>query len=529
MLHSLQSRGGMVTAPHHLAAQAGAAVLREGGNAVEAMVATAAAIAVVYPHMNSLGGDGFWLIHTPGAAAPVAVRACGGAAQAADAAFYQAHGDAAIPTRGPRAALTVAGAIGGWAEALEVARAWGGKPLPLARLLEDAIRHAREGMPITTSQVELTRTKWAELEHVPGFAAAFAPEGQPRRGDTLRQPRIAATLQRLAEAGLHDFYRGDLARSIARDLQALGSPLALADLEGWQAQRVAPLSVQLSAGSVFNQPPPTQGVSSLAILGLFDRLGVGQAEGFDHVHGLVESTKRAFAWRNKHVGDPAYMRADPAAFLQAAALDAEAARIDKARAAPWPEPTEPGDTVWMGAADAQGNVVSYIQSIYWEFGSGIVLPETGLHWQNRGASFTLGAGPNQLAPGRLPFHTLNPALAHLKDGRVLAYGTMGGEGQPQTQAAVFTRHVLFGQDMQAAVTAPRWLLGRTWGDHSTNLKLESRADPALVDQLRAAGHDVQVVGAFEDMMGHAGAVAFHPDGRIEGATDPRADGVCAAV
>src|SRR5690606_1920177 len=136
---------------------------------------------------------------------------------------------------------------------------------------------------------------------------------------------------------------------------------------------------------------------------------------------------------------------------------------------------------WMGAADAAGRVVSYIQSIYWEFGSGIVLRESGVHWQNRGASFTLAPGPNQLAPGRLPMHTLNPALARLADGRTLAYGTMGGEGQPQTQAAVFTRHAMFGQDLQAAVSAPRWLLGRTWGEDSTNLKIESRVDARVVD------------------------------------------------
>jgi oxamate amidohydrolase len=158
-----------------------------------------------------------------------------------------------------------------------------------------------------------------------------------------------------------------------------------------------------------------------------------------------------------------------------------------------------------------------------------VLQDSGVNWQNRGASFTLTPGPNELAPGRLPFHTLNPALARLADGRTLAYGTMGGEGQPQTQAAVFTRHAMFGQDLQAAVSAPRWLLGRTWGEDSTNLKIESRADATLVDALRAAGHDVQVVGPWEDMMGHAGAVSVHPGGLIEGATDPRADGICAAV
>ena len=174
-------------------------------------------------------------------------------------------------------------------------------------------------------------------------------------------------------------------------------------------------------------------------------------------------------------------------------------------------------------------VVSYIQSIFWEFGSGVVVPGTGVLWQNRGSSFTLSPGPNQLAPGRLPFHTLNPALARCDDGRTLAYGTMGGEGQPQTQAAVFTRHVLFGQDMQAAINAPRWLLGRTWGDTSTNLKLEARFSPELVAQLRQAGHQIELLDDYSDQMGHAGAVAVHPNGIIEGATDPRADGACASV
>ena len=530
MLHSLTCRGGMLSAPHHLAAQAGANVLRDGGNAVEAMVAAAAAIAVVYPHMNSIGGDGFWLIAEPGRE-PVAVRACGSAAGLASPGYYADHGESVIPTRGPRAALTVAGAVGGWAEALAVAAPWGAA-LPLSRLLAQARDHAIAGVPVTRSQVALTAAKWGELAEVSGFAETFAPRGLPALHDTLSQPRLAVTLEQLGRAGLDDFYRGELARSLAADLQAVGSPLRLADLQAYRAQRVAALSVDLSAGRVYNQPPPTQGVASLAILGVFDRLGVTQGDGFAHLHGLVESTKRAFLWRNAHVGDPEAMAArgsDPLVFLADASLDRQAARIDPARAAPWPQTALPGDTIWMGAADAQGRVVSYIQSIYWEFGSGIVLTESGVNWQNRGSSFTLAAGPNVLVPGRQPFHTLNPALARLKSGAVLAYGTMGGEGQPQTQAAVFTRHALFGQNLQAAISAPRWLLGRTWGDDSTNLKLESRFDPALVGALRAAGHDVQLVGDYDDMMGHAGAVKVHPNGVIEGATDPRADGICAGL
>ncbi|MEO8409089.1 MAG: gamma-glutamyltransferase [Propionivibrio sp.] len=457
MLYPLSARGGMVTAPHHLAAQAGVAILREGGNAVEATVAAAATIAVVYPHMNGIGGDGFWLIAELGCA-PVAVQACGASAGLASLAYYREHGDTAIPTRGPRAALTVAGAVGGWTAALDVAAPWG-KPLPLAHLLGDAIRHARDDVPVTRSQVALMHSKWPELKAVPGFAETFTANGLPTLGAFQRQPRLAATFEQLARAGFDDFYRGDLARSMAGDLEAVGSPLRLADLERYRAALVERLAVELAAGRIYNHPPPTQGVASLAILAIFERLGVADGESFAHIHGLIEATKRAFIWRNAEVGDPSRMRADPHDFLAPASLAREAAAIDRQRAAPWPPLAAPGDTVWLGAADRHGRVVSYIQSIYWEFGSGVVLPASGINWQNRGASFTLRDGPNVLQPQTLPFHTLNPALARLRDGRTLAYGTMGGEGQPQTQAAFFTRHVLYGQNLQQAITAPRWLLG----------------------------------------------------------------------
>ena len=199
--------------------------------------------------------------------------------------------------------------------------------------------------------------------------------------------------------------------------------------------------------------------------------------------------------------------------------------IDPARAGDWRRGGTDSDTVWLGAMDQYGNAVSFIQSIYWEFGSGVVLPETGITWQNRGASFALDPDAlNPLQPGRKPFHTLNPALARFDDGRVMSYGTMGGEGQPQTQAAVFSRHVRFGMPVQAAITAPRWLLGRTWGSDSTNLKIESRFPEQVIEALRAAGHDVEVVGPFSDLMGHAGALVRRPDGIIEAGSDPRSDG-----
>jgi gamma-glutamyltranspeptidase/glutathione hydrolase len=229
--------------------------------------------------------------------------------------------------------------------------------------------------------------------------------------------------------------------------------------------------------------------------------------------------------RDRVIADPRRSVEPLDRYLAASFLDAEARRIDRRKAARWPAPHGAGDTVWMGAADASGLVVSYIQSLYWEFGSGCVLPATGVVMQNRGASFSLDAGAlNALAPGRLPFHTLNPALAVLKDGRVMAYGTMGGDGQPQTQAALFTRHVLYRQPLDAAIDAPRWLLGRTWGSPQTGLRLESRFDGNLVDRLLSAGHAVEVLPeAYSDSMGHAGAVVLHPDGRMDAAHDPRAD------
>ncbi len=524
MLKTRRAWRGMVTAPHHLAAEAGLSVLKEGGNAVEAMVAMAAAIAVVYPHMNSIGGDGFWQIAAPDEDV-VGIDACGAAAAAASPEFYADRGLANIPERGPLAALTVAGTIAGWDAALEIARGWG-RTMPLSRLLADAVHHARAGIAVTAGQRANTASKLDGLKDAPGFVETFLVDGAvPGEGARFRQPRLAGTLERLADAGLDDFYRGEIADALARDLDSVGSPLAAGDLARHRASRVTPLSVNISAGKLYNMPPPTQGLASLMILALFDRLGVAEAEGFAHVHGLIEATKRAFLVRDRHVTDPDFMTRDAQEFLDPAFLDAEAAKIDRRTALPWPQPAIPGDTVWLGAMDGAGRAVSFIQSLYWEFGSGVVLPETGILWQNRGISFALDVrATNPLVPGRKPFHTLNPALARLADGRVVVYGTMGGEGQPQTQAVVFTRHVLFGQGLQAAVTAPRWLLGRTWGEESVSLKLEDRFDPALVQALCNAGHAIELLGPFDDLMGHAGAVTRHPDGLLEGASDPRSDG-----
>ncbi len=525
MINTTLGSGGMITAPHHMAAEAGRDVLCEGGTAVEAMVTAAAVIAVVYPHMNAIGGDGFWLVGAPGEA-PVGIDACGPAAGLATPGWYRERGHAAIPARGPAAALTVPGTIAGWQAALAQPGASSGR-LPLARLLAPAVALARAGVPVTAGQAELTHAKLDQLIDVPGFADTFlsADGSVPGYGARIVQQQLADTLEQLGRAGLDDFYRGDLAQSMATHLEALGSPLRRNDLEAFEALCVEPLSLGTGNTRLYNMPPPTQGLASLMILGVFDRLGITAGEGFAHVHGLVEATKQAFRVRDSHVTDPDYMPTPAARFLDADRLAAAAHDIDPAHAAPWPHPAAPGDTIWMGAIDAEGRSVSFIQSIYWEYGSGVVLPDTGVLMQNRGMSFGLEPDhPQALAPGRRPFHTLNPAMARFDDGRQMVYGTMGGEGQPQTQAALFTRYARFGMPLQAAITAPRWLLGRTWGDSSTSLKLESRLPEALIEELRAAGHAIEMAGEFDSMMGHAGAIVRHPDGLLEGAADPRSDG-----
>ena len=534
-LHSAGHRRGVVAAPHIAAVADGQRILAEGGNALEAMVAMAASIAAVYPHMNHVGGDGFWLVREPGGRVR-ALMGAGPAGTKATAAFYRDRGHDAIPARGPLAALTVPAAVSAWMLALEAARAQGGR-MPLADLLGPAIRHARDGYRVSRSQSALTRDKLAELQDVPGFRETFlaggkAPESKaPEAGTLLKQAAFAATLEHLAHAGLDDFYRGDVGREIAADLERIGSPVTRDDLTRQRAVPAEPLATRLTVGTLYNSPPPTQGLASLILLGLFERLRVADAEGFAFVHGLVEATKRAFRIRDRVVTDPARLTADLDALLAPAFLDREVRAIDPRKAAKWPAPYGEGDTIWMGAADASGLVVSYIQSIYWEFGAGVVLPQTGVLMQNRGASFSLDPNSvNPLMPGRLPFHTLNPALAVLDDGRVMAYGTMGGDGQPQTQAMLFARHVLFRQPLDRSLDAPRWLLGRTWGSTHTSLRMEARFDGPLIERLRAAGHEVVVLDEpYSDTMGHAGAVLLHPNGTLEGGHDPRADGGAAGA
>ena len=392
----------------------------------------------------------------------------------------------------------------------------------------DAIHYAREGVAVTESQAENTRKKLAELIDQPGFRETYTEDGRvPEQGALFRQPRMAVTLERIAAEGPDSFYRGPWRRTLppiwprsaARSRSRTWKPIS--------ARRVTPLHLKHSIGDVYNMTPPTQGLVSLIILALLDRLDLGQyqADSAEHVHLVVEATKQAFLIRDKYITDPDYMKVVPQDCLTDAFLAPYVAAIRTDRALPWGKGKGPGDTVWMGVIDGEGRAVSFIQSIYHEFGSGLVLPKTGITWQNRGCSFSLDpAHINTLEPGKKPFHTLNPALATFNDGRVMVYGTMGGDGQPQTQAAVFTRVAVFGQHPQQAITAPRWLLGRTWGLASESLKLEGRFSPDMVARLKALGHDVELIGDFDESVGHAGAIVRHPNGTFEGGADPRSNG-----
>jgi gamma-glutamyltranspeptidase/glutathione hydrolase len=520
---------GMAVAPHRAAAEVAAEVMREGGNAVEAAIAAAATIAAVYPHMNSIGGDAFFLIAEPGK--PVrAIDACGAAGSLATIERYRKKGYDTVPPRGPDAALTVAGAVSGWMLAGEAATALGGR-IDRRDLLADAVRRAREGIVVSRSQSEMAAKNRDDLKDSPGFAGRFLVDGKaPEIGSRLNLEKLSDTLDRLAHAGFDDFYRGDVAAEVAADLEEVGSPVTREDLRKHEARLVKPLTLTLDDATVHNMTAPTQGLASLIILGLFDRLGVKRGEGFDHIHGLIEATKCAFAVRDSEITDPRYVD-DLARFLAPDWLDEAAGAIDRKRASRWGKEEGEGDTIWMGAIDRNGLTVSFIQSLFWEYGSGVVLPRTGILWQNRGSSFSLDPKSlNPLTPGRKPFHTLNPPLARFNDGRTMTYGSMGGDGQPQFQSAIFTRHARFGMEPGEAIDAPRWRLGRTWGHETAELVVENRFDPDLVEALARAGHTIEVLDlAYADSMGHAGMIVRRADGRLFGASDPRSDGAAVAV
>ncbi|CAH0605618.1 unnamed protein product [Chrysodeixis includens] len=514
---------GMVVTPHHLATQSALAILRDGGTAVEAMVSAAATIAVVYPHMNSIGGDAFWLIIPPHGD-PIAIEACGAAGSLATPEFFKDYDK--IPYRGYKSAITVAGTVGGWEKALNYVAECGYQRTSVSKLLADAIHYARNGFPMTKSQrAGLIKNKDA-LSHE--LKRVFIPDGEiPNVGDVFCQKQLAKTLESLAENGLNSFYKGEVGNLIAEDMSSLGMVITKSDLENYSAEIKTPLRLLHSHGDIFNTPPPTQGLVSLAILGVLDKLGInGDNEG-QFIHATVEATKQAFLMRDKHITDPAFMKTNPLSLISSQALFNMASEINP-KAVAKAESEGPGDTIWMGIMDNKGFSVSFIQSIYHEFGSGVLLPKTGITWHNRGVAFNLEKDHIlSLKPGKKPFHTLNPAAARLRDGRVMVYGTRGGDGQPQTQASIFHRYVVQGVGLQQSVSAPRWLYGRIAGDPDTTLKMENRFKEETVQYLKDRGHEIVLLPEYSEVTGQAGALVRHPNGMLEGAFDLRSNGSAA--
>ncbi len=534
---------GTVTAPHYLSAQAGLSVLRKGGNAVDAAIAAASTLSVVYPHMAALGGDNFWLIYNSENGDLRGLNASGRAGQKATITFYTGKNFQRIPQRGYYAANTVPGCVSGWDAAYRYSRETLRTNLLWEDLFADAIRYAEDGCPVSGSlakwlgiNIGTANLELNNLQQFRGFRRTFLkPDGLPyQAGEILSQPDLFSTLQLLAKRGPREFYEGEIARKIVSDLDANDGMLTLEDFAVHQADWVEPISVPYRDGIAFNLPPNSQGMASLSILNILNQFDVAEfPEGSAaYYHLIIEATKEAFRDRDCHLTDPAFQSIPVKEILSLEHGQAQAARIRSNRgAAPVdPNPLDAkGDTIWLGVVDQAGNAVSLIQSIYQDFGSAIVPMGTGVLLQNRGCFFSLEPEHvNRLEPGKRTFHTLNPAMFFQGEKPFLVYGTMGGEGQPQTQAAIVTRIIDYQLSPQDAIEAPRWLYGRAWGPATHNVKLESRIPEEVSEALRQLGHPIEIVEPYAPMMGHAGAILIDPETRLQyGANDPRSDGIAA--
>ncbi len=527
------STAGVVTSPHHLATAAGLEVLSQGGNAIEAALAVGAALTVVYPHMNGIGGDAFFMIDDARGGVS-GIDGAGPAGAAVSIQAYRQRGCSSIPKRGPLAANSVAGMVAVWGEAYQQSRAeWGGK-LSWERLLAPACAFARDGFALNQGQPGAMQAHWHDFAQSQAFIDNFAPAGViPQPDSVFRQLALADTLSELSRGGAESFYRGALGARIGAGLQREGSLLDAGDLARFHCRRVAPLRIDYRGGSVVNMPPPTVGMTALAILGILERFDL---KGLDplsarFVHLHAEAAKLAHQVRDRYLGDPDFVDVPVARLLSPAYIDEMAARIDPQRAAPFTQGGAPGDTVWFGVMDAQQRSVSAIQSLCWEYGSGIMAGDTGIVWQNRGHGFSLDSKhANALLPGKRPSHTLIAPL-YMEGGKTrIVFGAMGGEAQPQVTAQVFTRAHDLGLPLDLALAAPRSVIGRAWGDQSpTTLKLERRFRQEVFDQLAAMGHAVEWFAAYSDYMGHAGLIRLDEDGTMHAASDPRSDGAAAGV
>jgi gamma-glutamyltranspeptidase / glutathione hydrolase len=522
---------GVIATSQPLASAAGLEVLEAGGNAIDAAVTAAIVLTVVEPHMTGLGGDLFAMVWSATDGRLHGLNASGRSGSGMTREALSSLGLESVPGRGPHA-VTVPGALSGWAALLE---RFG--TLTLAEAMAPAIRLARDGFPVSP----IIAGDWAAEESVlrrdPGAAATFLLDGTraPRQGEWFRNPDYATTLAEIARHGPGHLYGGPLGRRVADHLAALGGFLAPADLADHVATWIDPISVPFGDYRLWELPPNGQGIAALQMLRILEGRDL-RAMGHNstaYLHHLIEAKKLAYADIEYFVGDPAHMSLTPEQLLADPYMDGRRALIDPARAADRPEPGEAhtaSETIYLAVADADGNMVSFINSLYSAFGSGVVVPGTGFPLQNRGSGFTMEEGrTNTVAPRKLPFHTIIPAFVTrtarvrgvLRDAEGdepwLAFGVMGGAMQPQGHVQVLLNMLLFDMDPQQAADAPRFrhMSGR-------RVALEAPISDDVRSALRDMGHEIIDESAVA--FGGAQLVMKLTRGWVA-ASDPRKDGL----
>ncbi|MEM7274972.1 MAG: gamma-glutamyltransferase family protein [Actinomycetota bacterium] len=515
---------GVVATSQPLAAQAGIGVLAEGGNAVDAAIATAAALTVVEPCSNGLGSDAFAILWD--GERLHGLNGSGRWPAGNDADELRAGGRDRVPTRG-WTPVTVPGAVDSWAMLHD---RFGS--VPIARLLEPARRYAEEGFPLSPVVAAQWSMSWPRFtgSDVPGlgdWGGVFGLDGRcPVAGERWASPGHARGLRRLAEAGLRDFYEGQIAEAITAHAAANGGRMAPADLADHRGQWVQPISTRYRDLDVWEIPPNGQGIAALLALGIAARTDVADHPQIDEAswHRQIEAMKLAFADSDGAVGDMEHVDVPVDRLLSSAHLDDRAARItDVAGPAPLGEAVR-GGTVYLCTADRDGMMVSFIQSNYMGFGSGVVVPSHGISLQNRGAGFDLAPGhPNEAAPGRRPRHTIIPGFLTRDGAPVGPFGVMGGEMQPQGHLQVVAAMADHGRNPQAALDAPRWQVDR---DGTVRVEAETPAD--VVAGLEARGHRV-VVEQSRLSFGRGQIIIRDDRGVYAAGTEPRADGAAVAI
>jgi gamma-glutamyltranspeptidase/glutathione hydrolase len=514
------ARNGMIATSQPLASAAGLQMLQRGGNAIDAAITAAAVLAVVEPPMTGIGGDVFALVYDGKQKRLRGLNSSGRAGAKADAAALLARGLSELPESGPLL-VTVPGAVAGWATLLEE---YG--TVPLSRALEPAIHYAREGFAVS----DIIAGQWADatnhLAADDAAAAVFLPGGRaPRAGEVVRNPDLADSLQQIAGEGADAFYRGGLGAAIARHIEKRGGFITTADLAAHRADWVDPISTSYRGYELYEMPPNTQGFVAIEMLNIlegFDIAGMAHNSG-DYLHHLVEAKRIAFADRTAYLADPAHVPKQRLSSLISKEYAAARRReIDPRRASSRHQPAGPvnqrGDTVYLAAADGHGNAVSFINSLFASFGSGVVVPGTGIALHNRGSGFTLQPGhPNQLAPGKRPLHTLVPAFL-MKGGQpLMAFGVMGGDNQAQAHAQIVVNIVDFGMNVQEAGDAARVRHG------GAVLAVESGISEQAREELRTRGHTI--VDGRGAMGGYQAVMIDAASGVLTGGSDPRKDGL----